>query len=484
MPDEAESVMGADKVGYKNSSCNSLYYNPAITYSPPRKADGSFFNPIPSFTNAPYTGFLSYYTVPTAAQLAGSAVLAAWWGKQTSSVDLSAKFMPYDFVTLLTGVVTYPDPEPAYYYKYTGTATLKYDSLPCTDVDTGATRPASGPGGGNWEKQVVSATSGPGVDPDERQNFANWYSYYRIRISMIKSAASLAFAPLTNNVRVGFITVEPKLRPGDPGIDLGRYVPIADFDLAQRTTWFAKLFAQVPGGASPAREGLARVGRHYAGKTDGINTNMNGDPMQYACQQNFTLMTTDGYWNAQTESAGGGAGRRRREHPRAAGRRYSVSGDRCLLPAPHLRWRLERDRDGNQQGQRLRGLALRKSGDAEIDCPDHARADADVEDLGDHAAADDPVPAQPDSAFCADDEDDQDGHGAHQARHPVRARDRRAAQANHPGDEGHVSDCPGHQAISEHDRPDQGQHDTDLDDQDALHRARRGVVDDEVRSRS
>src|SRR4051812_15598827 len=116
MPDEAESVMGADKVGYKNSSCNSLYYNPTLNYSVPRKADGSFFTPVPSFTSAPYNGFLSYYAVPTPAQLAGDPVLAAWWGKQTSTVDLSTSFMPYDFVTLLVGVVTYPAPEPGYYY--------------------------------------------------------------------------------------------------------------------------------------------------------------------------------------------------------------------------------------------------------------------------------------------------------------------------------------------------------------------------------
>ena len=51
--------------------------------------------------------------------------------------------------------------------------------------------------------------------------------------------------------------------------------PIADFDAAQRrSSWFAKLFSQKPGGASPAREGLARVGRYYAGKDDGINTGM------------------------------------------------------------------------------------------------------------------------------------------------------------------------------------------------------------------
>ena len=58
----------------------------------------------------------------------------------------------------------------------------------------------------------------------------------------------------------------------------------------------------MPGGSSPTREGLARVGRMYAGKHDGINTGMNDDPVQYSCQQNFTIMTTDGYWNAQDES--------------------------------------------------------------------------------------------------------------------------------------------------------------------------------------
>ena len=48
------------------------------------------------------------------------------------------------------------------------------------------------------------------------------------------------------------------------------------------------------------------MGRHYAGKQDGINNGMTGDPVQYSCQQNFTIMTTDGYWNSQTETPGGG----------------------------------------------------------------------------------------------------------------------------------------------------------------------------------
>ena len=41
---------------------------------------------------------------------------------------------------------------------------------------------------------------------------------------------------------------------------------------------------------------------------DGINNGMTGDPVQFSCQQNFTIMTTDGYWNAQDESVGIGGG--------------------------------------------------------------------------------------------------------------------------------------------------------------------------------
>ena len=148
----------------------------------------------------------------------------------------------------------------------------------------------------------------------QQTNFAIWYTYYRVRIAMIKSAASLAFTPLTDSFRVGLITVNPKYPNNVPltadslnaPINPAKYLPIADFDSTQRTAWFSKLFSQKTGGTSPSREGLARVGRHYAGKTDGINTGMPEDPVQYSCQQNFTIMTTDGYWNDNAETVGAG----------------------------------------------------------------------------------------------------------------------------------------------------------------------------------
>ena len=98
--------------------------------------------------------------------------------------------------------------------------------------------------------------------------------------------------------------------PGSAAINPIRYLPLGDFNSGQKNLWFSKLFSQRAGGASPAREGLARVGRYYGGKEDSINAGMPAtgadDPIQYSCQQNFTIMTTDGYWNGQTESKGPG----------------------------------------------------------------------------------------------------------------------------------------------------------------------------------
>jgi Tfp pilus tip-associated adhesin PilY1 len=289
MPDEVETATGTGSVGYKAAQCNVLYYNRNQKYDVPKKPDGSLF-PTPSFSNARYAGYGDYYVTP-----------------DTTTVNLGGNFIPYETSTLRVPPATAATPGPAFYYYYTGPQTLAYAAAPCTDTDNLAGNASKGAtGGGTWTRVEVSSNSGV-AGADERGNFAIWYSYYRTRISLTKSAASLAFTPLTDSFRVGFITVKPKDAPTSASINPAKYLPIADFNSTQRSAWFDKLFSQAPDGSSPAREGLARVGRHYAGQTDGINSGMTGDPVQYSCQQNFTIMTTDGYWNAQAETPGRGA---------------------------------------------------------------------------------------------------------------------------------------------------------------------------------
>lgn len=133
---------------------------------------------------------------------------------------------------------------------------------------------------------------------EEVTNFGNWYAYYRTRMQTMKSAAGHAFSTIDASYRVGYITINPAADDdNNTPVVSNHYLKIADFDSAQKELWYKKFYANDPDGSTPLREALSRVGRHYAGITTGINAGMSEDPIQYECQQNFALLTTDGYWN-------------------------------------------------------------------------------------------------------------------------------------------------------------------------------------------
>jgi type IV pilus assembly protein PilY1 len=129
---------------------------------------------------------------------------------------------------------------------------------------------------------------------EEMTNFANWFAYYRTRMLMMKSAAGIAFGPIDSRYRVGFLTINP-----DTPVKKDRYLKIDGFTPAHRQAWYDTFYKQEPRGGTPLPQALARAGRHFAGIKDGINRGMDDDPMQYSCQQNFALLTTDGYWSGR-----------------------------------------------------------------------------------------------------------------------------------------------------------------------------------------
>jgi type IV pilus assembly protein PilY1 len=128
---------------------------------------------------------------------------------------------------------------------------------------------------------------------EEMTNFANWYAYYRTRMQMMKTASGRAFIPIDDTYRVGFITINP----GSP-VSSNRYLRIQNFDAVHKGNWYAKFYQQDPNGGTPLREALSRVGRLYAGRSDGINNGIPAadDPVEVSCQPNFAILSTDGYW--------------------------------------------------------------------------------------------------------------------------------------------------------------------------------------------
>jgi len=138
------------------------------------------------------------------------------------------------------------------------------------------------------------------LPPEQYTNYANWFAYYRNRILAAKTAAGLAFASVDSSKRVGFISLNTP----------SSFLPIGDFTTvggtsSQKAKFFEKLYGLVPVGDTDLKKSLSQVGRYFAGISSGISAGMidgvsSKDPVQYSCQQNFTLLATDGYWNPLT----------------------------------------------------------------------------------------------------------------------------------------------------------------------------------------
>ncbi|MDR3299336.1 MAG: hypothetical protein LBU43_04895 [Candidatus Accumulibacter sp.] len=134
---------------------------------------------------------------------------------------------------------------------------------------------------------------------EEMTNYANWWAYYRTRMQAMKSAASRSFEPIDEKYRIGYFTINNNnSKPGvnKPGYD---FQNIAEFSGTQKKDWYDKLFAAIPvdGANTPLRVALSNAGRIYAGLLNKLNGVDVIDPMQYFCQSNSTILSTDGYWN-------------------------------------------------------------------------------------------------------------------------------------------------------------------------------------------
>lgn len=283
MPDIVSNIIYS--YGYKSSQCNGVYYNPAETYKPPVKADGSSY-PDASFTSAWKDGF----------------------NTGAGTVNLNTSFKASDWDS--TGS--------AYYYQYNGAngnASAKQPPMSYTllangvDVDTSTTfykecNKSSGAGAAatsTWTKVVINTSSATAV----KTNFANWYSYYRTRLLMMKSATGLALNQLNNpeSLRIGLVYH-----------DSSGFLPINDYSgptgvvpitsscasgATQRAKLYCYLYSVTANGGTPTRTALSRTGQMYQG-TGPYITSGRPDPVKFSCQRNSAILATDGYWNNDT----------------------------------------------------------------------------------------------------------------------------------------------------------------------------------------
>jgi len=249
---------------------NTLAYDPAVTYKPPYNPAGTVYGDgVTRYADADFAAarFDGYFSAPG----------YTYGGDASSNTtqDLSTAS------NLRTTATT------KYYY-----------TMPSSAADLAATTCLAD----SKYTAVTSAASiaAPGVATGSaaaKTNYANWYSYYRKRAYMMKAATAEAFSSLSDQYRVGLFFIASKESgasgsASNPNSDL----LVADFTGSHRIDFFTRLLENRSAGWTPLRGALARAGRMYAGKISGW------DPVQYSCQQNFAILSTDGYWNTHDET--------------------------------------------------------------------------------------------------------------------------------------------------------------------------------------
>ena len=137
----------------------------------------------------------------------------------------------------------------------------------------------------------------------EQDNYANWYSYYRSREHILKyavvkiindSSSRMGLGTLNNNGRVG--------------------IPIKDMTVAENREKLIKAVYRIKSADStPLRLLLENSGKYFDQAGNDADHHLLGfiDPSPIvplkeggACQQNFTLLMSDGYWNGTKPNVG------------------------------------------------------------------------------------------------------------------------------------------------------------------------------------
>lgn len=139
--------------------------------------------------------------------------------------------------------------------------------------------------------------AGQRTQAQEKQNFANWYTYHRTRSKMAKAGAAEAFGRLGRNYRVGYDSIWNRgLSDSNPsGSSPSMRIPSGDglFEGDNRKNFYDRLFAANASGGTPLRGALQRAGRYFSSPQpyrDASNSEL-------SCRQNYSILTTDGYWN-------------------------------------------------------------------------------------------------------------------------------------------------------------------------------------------
>ncbi|OBP14000.1 hypothetical protein A5320_15160 [Rheinheimera sp. SA_1] len=242
-----------------SSHLNKVYYNPETTYKVPFKPDGITYYDTPSYTNAPHNGY----------------------NTSSSKIDLSDEYRAliadYYYPSSSTGFTISSSTSStsdgtAFYFKYIDGCTSSAMSDSCYDLVLMSSQTAA-----------------------QRQNFANWFSFYRTRLMSSKAGVSEAFQEQGKVTRIGYGALNTS------GVISSSVAP---FTGTSRSGFFTWLHNKTADGGTPLIGALNAAGQYFI-KDEPWRTNpASSTSALVECRQNFAILMTDGYYSDSISSVG------------------------------------------------------------------------------------------------------------------------------------------------------------------------------------
>lgn len=290
---------------YRSPDVNKIYYNPDVRYLPWYKSDGSgdrmpnatlsAAKLDPVISNGTFNLSINYTSA------GGNQITTNWFSGPGTKQVIGRDFYPGLVYRLTAGA------NPTVAGSYT-----RYDINATDGTHAAATKHAN----------RTDCTSTKCTLAEEQQNFANWFTYYRMRESLTKAAVSESFVIFKDKLRVGWGRIN---KNNNDTIDGASFKvietdtnggPMRQLDGTRLSTVLTGVQKLASWPSTPLRVALDEVGRYFF-VDDEVHSNVRPaagspwltDPADEAsekltCRRSVSLLMTDGYYNDTYSAAG------------------------------------------------------------------------------------------------------------------------------------------------------------------------------------
>ncbi|HJV70789.1 pilus assembly protein [Ideonella sp.] len=272
---------------YRSPDVNAIWYNPDLRYDPWYKPDGSarMANSTPSAAR-----WDPVIATGTFNLTSNSNYNTRWYDKYNHVLlNGTAKFYPGLYYRLKTET---SDPtSSSSYYRYDVNVNGEHTN---TLIPKNPAR--------------TDCAGSVCTQAEEQQNFANWFTYYRMRESFTKAAVADSLVSFKDKLRVGWGRINKTTSTSIDGVKFTRVEKgVRQLDSTQLNTVLTGVNGIQSWPSTPLRLALKEVGRYFDESTAGRPTGSpwltdptKSDSGKYDCRRSVNLLMTDGYYNDDT----------------------------------------------------------------------------------------------------------------------------------------------------------------------------------------